>query len=97
MEINETHIHDHLRERMEQRGVTLEEINGTLKKGWEAEDARPGTGGKTYVFEFGEEWLGETYEEKEVTVYYRYDEGEELVILTVKARYGHGFSGSESS
>lgn len=97
MEINEADIHEHLRDRMEQRGVTLDEINETLQEGWEAEDARPGTGGKTYVFELGEEWLGETYEEKEVPVYDRYDEGEGLVVSTVKARYGRGFSGGESA
>jgi len=34
---------------MEQRGVTLEEIERTLNEGWDATDAKPGTFGKVFL------------------------------------------------
>ncbi len=37
---------------MEQRGVTLEEIERTLNEGWDATDAKPGTFGKVMVFPY---------------------------------------------
>ncbi len=43
-------LHTHLRARMLQRGVTKGEIEATLRKGWEAVDAKPGTFGKASVF-----------------------------------------------
>jgi len=76
---------------MEQRGITLEEIEHTLAEGWATLDAKPGTQGKTLVFEYQDEWLGEFFEEKEVTVYYKIS-GDELVVLTAIARYGSGFA-----
>jgi hypothetical protein len=83
--------HPHLLARMEQRGITLEEIERTLAEGWAALDAKPGTQGKTLVFEYQDEWLGEFFGEKEVTVYYKIS-GDELVVLTSIARYGSGFA-----
>ncbi len=76
---------------MLQRGVTREEIEHTLNKGWEALDAKPGTEGKVFVFPYGAGWEGEFFEEKEVTIYYR-TVGDGVLLLTVKARYGKGFS-----
>ena len=75
---------------MQQRGVSLEEIEQTLGEGWEATDVRPGTLGRVLVFPFEAEWEGRRYEEKEVTVYYKIAE-EDLIVLTVKARYGNDF------
>jgi hypothetical protein len=75
---------------MEQRGVAREEIERTLKEGWRAPDAKPGTNGKTMVFSFRQEWEGRYYPEKEVTVYYK-QAGDDIVLLTVKARYGQEF------
>lgn len=72
------------------RGVTLHEIERTLNEGWEAADAKPGTLGKVLVFTYHAEWEGKFYEEKEVTVYYKIVD-EQIVLLTVKARYGKGF------
>ena len=83
--------HSHLLARMEQRGITLEEIERTLAAGWAALDAKPGTRGKTLVFEYQDEWLGEFFEEKEVTVYYK-QSGDDIVVLTAIARYGSGFA-----
>lgn len=88
--ITEEDLHSHLKARMLQRGITLQEIEQTVNDGWNASDAKTGTSGKTMVFLFNDEWEGRFYQEKEVTVYYRYvDEG--LVLLTAKARYGEDF------
>jgi hypothetical protein len=83
-------FHPHLEARMSQRGVTKEELQTTLVKGWEADDAKAGTAGKVFVFPYNREWVGKTFAEKEVTVYYKLIGGE-VVLLTVKARYGNSF------
>jgi len=76
---------------MRQRGVTREEVERTVNEGWPANDAKPGTLGKVLVFPYDKEWEGGFFAEKEVTVYYKV-RGEEHILLTVKARYGQGFS-----
>jgi hypothetical protein len=76
--------------RMQQRGVSLGEIERTLNEGWEASDAKEGTTGRVFVFSYTADWEGRYFEEKEVTVYYRYKSGQ-IVILTAKARYGRDF------
>jgi hypothetical protein len=76
---------------MHQRGVTMAELEETLNHGWQADDAKPGTMGRVMVFDYGAEWEGQYYQEKEVTVYYKITEAG-AILLTVKARYGHGFS-----
>jgi len=88
--ISEADLHPHLRARMRQRGVTQEEIEQTLNEGWRATDAKLGTLGKTMVFPCEQEWEGRFYLEKEVTVYYRKAD-DDIILLTVKARYGRGF------
>ena len=88
--IRDSDIHHHLRARMQQRGVSMDEIEITLNKGWKAEDAKEGTIGKVFVFGYNTYWEGRYFEEKEVSVYYRYKK-EELILLTVKARYGKAF------
>ncbi len=75
---------------MSDRGVTRQEIERTLNNGWEALDSKEGTLGKMFVFPYNEEWLGQYFEEKEVTVYYKITD-DEIVLLTVKARYGQDF------
>ncbi len=75
---------------MRQRGITRAEIEHTLNEGWEATDAKSGTLGKVFVFPYEEEWEGQFYEEKEVTVYYKLTP-EGVVLLTAIARYGSGF------
>ena len=62
--ITATDLHPHLRARMQQRGVTLEEMQRTLLEGWEASDAKAGTRGKVLVFLGGSEWEGHIYQEK---------------------------------
>jgi hypothetical protein len=92
--ITKADLHSHLRARMLQRGVMLQEIQRVLDSGWDASDAKPGVLGKVMVFPYQSEWEGKTYEEKEVTVYYRIVDGD-LVILTAKARYGRDFPRGE--
>jgi len=90
LKISSEDLHAHLRARMTQRGVTLSELEQTLNNGLEAKDCKPGTLGKVMVFAYGSEWEGQTYLEKEVTVYYKIAKGK-IVLLTVKARYGASF------
>jgi len=80
-------IHPHLKARMKERGVSLKEIETTLKSGWLADDAKPGTYGKVYIFPYNKKWCGKIFKEKEVTVYYKFI-GKNPIVLTVKARYG---------
>ncbi len=88
--IIESDLHPHLKARMIQRGITLQEIEYTLNKGWRASDAKPGTFGKTMVYSYQSEWEGHFFEEKEVTVYYKIID-RYITLLTAKARYGANF------
>jgi hypothetical protein len=90
--VTQAHLHAHLEARMRQRGVTLEEIKQTMAVGWGATDAKHGTLGKVMVFTYESEWEGRFHREKEVTVYYKLIGDEDITLLTVKARYGQGFS-----
>ncbi|MBN2542514.1 DUF4258 domain-containing protein [bacterium] len=92
-EIDESNFHSHLRKRMLQRGISTREIKTTIENGWEATDAKKETIGKVYVFQYGKTWEGIFFEEKEVTVYYKI-ESDQLIILTAKARYGNNFTRS---
>jgi hypothetical protein len=87
IKIKDSDIHPHLKSRMLQRGISLAEIEETLNKGKDAADAKEGTAGKVFVFPYKAEWEGKFFEEKEVTVYYKY-KAERLVLLTAKAKYG---------
>jgi hypothetical protein len=88
--VTENDLHPHLKARMIQRGITLEELEYTLNKGWDAVDSKPGTFGKTMVYTYHNEWEGHFHEEKEVSVYYKIVD-EDIVLLTVKSRYGKSF------
>jgi len=46
--------------------------------------------GKVLIFPFEAEWEGQTYLEKEVTVYYKIID-KKVILLTVMVRYGQGF------
>lgn len=89
--VAEVDLHPHLVARMVERGITREEIERTLNEGWAALDAKPGMGGKVFVFRYDAEWEDEFFEEKEITVYYKMV-GEAIVLLTAKARYGKDFA-----
>jgi len=70
--LDECDLHPHVKARMLQRGVTKEEIEAALNKGWEADDAKPGTSRKVFVFPYNDNWEGEFFEEKEIRVYYKF-------------------------
>lgn len=50
--IKESDLHSHIKARMQQRGVSLTEINETLHDGRSAGDAVEGTFGKVKVFTY---------------------------------------------
>lgn len=88
--LKDSDFHSHIRARMFQRGVTKKEIEKTLCGGYNVDDARRGTSGKAFVFKYNKEWEGKFYKEKEVRVYYKFVK-DNLVLLTVKAKYGKAF------
>ena len=81
IQISDADLHPHLKARMTQRGVTMEEIEKVLNEGWEATDAKPGTIGKVFVFLYNGMWEGRLFEEKEVSVYYKLV-NDTMVLLT---------------
>jgi len=87
-------IHPHLKSRMKQRGITLEEIQITLNYGLPAKNVKEGTYGKVYIFEYNSYWEGKYYEQKEVKVYYKFKD-DKIIILTAIARYGKDFKKGE--
>jgi len=88
--ITEADLHPHLLARMNQRGVRLDEIQKTMNDGKIAANAKQGALGKVLIFPFEAEWEGQTYLEKEVTVYYKIID-KKVILLTVMVRYGQGF------
>ncbi len=90
VKLTESDLHPHIRARMFQRGISIEDMQETLNKGWDADDAKEGTSGKVFIFPYKERWEGKFFEEKEVTVYYKY-KAEKFILLTAKARYGKNF------
>lgn len=75
---------------MEQRGVSKEEIEKIVNEGYNVGDAKEGTIGKVLVFPYNAYWEGKYFEEKEVTVFFKYKD-DEFVLLTTKVRYGKKF------
>lgn len=94
IKIKEDDLHAHIKARMRQRGVLIEEIEKTLNEGWNADDTKQNIIGKVFIFPYNTLWEEKFFEEKEVTVYYKYKAGQ-LVLLTVKARYGTKFPRKE--
>ncbi len=76
----------HARSKMQERGVSEEEVIATVREGASAtlEDNRLL---RRKVFTMGYQRRGRSYSHKEVTVIYT-EEGEHQVIVTVLARYG---------
>ncbi|MEW6103201.1 MAG: DUF4258 domain-containing protein [bacterium] len=83
-------FHHHIKARMNQRGITKEEVELTINEGYDADDAKEGIYGKMLIFPYNDRWEGRFFEEKEVRVYYRL-ENDNFILLTVKARYGSEF------
>lgn len=80
IKIKESDVHPHLKARMLQRGISTAEIEETINKGGNAGDVKEGTMGKVFIFPYDAEWEGKFFEEKEVTVYYKY-KAERLILL----------------
>ncbi len=74
IKIKDSDIHAHIKARMKQRGISIEEIQTVLAEGWNAEDSVAGTIGRVFVFSYKAEWEGKFFEKKEITVYYKYKE-----------------------
>jgi len=77
---------EHARERVHERGTTEEEISMVLSKG-ERVEVKKGRKGMELVFDYDQEWLGKHYLQKKVKVVY-VEEGDEVVVITVKVYYG---------
>lgn len=78
-------IHPHARERMEERGVTEEEIMATLKKG-EQFPAKFDRTGFRRNFSFDADWHGRQYRTKQVEAY-AVQEDKDWLVITIIARY----------
>ena len=79
-------VHPHLMARMRQRGVSLNELQHVLDFSWPATNTKYRTAGKVFIFPYQAEWEGQFYQEKEVTVYYKSQE-KQMIVLTVIVRY----------
>lgn len=79
------HIHLHATERMEERGVTKNEIIETIQKG-EVFPAKFGRMGFRHNFIFEQEWKNKYYSTKQVEVY-AVKEDEDMVVITVISKY----------
>ena len=78
-------IHPHAQERMQERGVTADEVETAVEHG-EPLAAKFGRTAFRRNFPFGGQWRGRQYNTKQVEVYAVREENEWLVI-TVIARY----------
>ena len=76
----------HVREQMEERGASEDEVRQTLLHGEEAEARAPRLG-RRMVFTEGYAWKGRHYPHKLVRVIYA-DEAEKFAIVTVYVYYG---------
>lgn len=90
-QLSDADLHTHLKKRMAQRGVTLAEIEQVLNSGQSAASAKAGTLGKILAIFYEAEWEGQFYKQKEITVYYKFTDDGQLILLTVLARYGQAF------
>jgi hypothetical protein len=77
---------EHAKERITERGTSEEEVNTVLFSGTDI-PAKKGRKARENIFRYGEEWLGKIYQQKKVVVVY-VEEGEEIVVITVKVLYG---------
>jgi hypothetical protein len=78
-------IHPHAKERMQERGVTKEEVVETILKG-ESFTVKFNRVGFRKNFNFYCKWRGKYYNNKQVEVIAVRD-NEELVVITVIAKY----------
>jgi len=88
-EVNERHLsikmHPHARERMQERGATVDEVLKTITKGewFRAKFGRSGFRMKLFYDDF---WKGQYYHTKQLEVY-GVEEGEDFIVITVIVKY----------
>ena len=78
-------FHSHARARIEDRGVTEDEVRATVECG-EQFPAKFGRTGFRRNFPFGSLWRGKRYGTKQVEVY-AVREGSDWLVITVIARF----------
>jgi len=88
----EIQIDAHTLERAQERGTDEREIRDVLETGFSI-PAKHGRQGKAKVYDFGDEWAGERYQQKRVEVIYKL-EGPRAVTITVYVFYGFWEEGS---
>ena len=81
----EVHFHPHALERMEERGVTEDEVRATVEGG-ESFPAKFGRTGFRRSFSFDREWKGRYYEVKQLEAY-AVREGPDWLVLTLITRF----------
>ena len=78
-------FHSHARERMVERGATVDEVRATVERG-EQFPARFGRTGFRRNFAYDSEWRGRRYRIKQVEVY-AVQEDSDWLVITVITRY----------
>lgn len=78
-------IHPHARERMKERGASVDEISKVVEMG----EKFPGKYGRTGFrrnFSFNGLWRGKRYHTKQIEVF-AIEEGEDLIVISVIVKY----------
>lgn len=88
--LDDQHFHDHILKRINERGVSRQEVETTINLGKKCDKAKEGCEGKTFVFDYNSYRGKNYYKFKEVTIFYK-TAGDTIVLLTVLARYGNNF------
>ena len=78
-------LHPHARVRLAERGVTAEEVAGTIRDG-DPFVAKLGRAGFRHNFVYNGNWLGRFYATKQVEVI-AVREGRDWLVITVIARF----------
>ena len=78
-------FHPHARERMEERGATVDEVQEAIKNG-EQVPAKVGRTGFRHNFPFYGKWRGKKYNTKQVEAY-AVPEGSDWLVITIITRY----------
>jgi hypothetical protein len=78
-------IHPHARERMEERGVTCEEVLETIGSGF-ISSARFGRMRYMRTYDYCGFWRGKIYQHKQIEAYC-VDEESDVIVITVVVKY----------
>lgn len=78
---------EHARDKMEERGISEEEVLTVLTEGNPA-SARHGRQARAMVFPYNREWMGSFYPQKRAVVIYQLEDGDNITVITVISQYG---------